>query len=226
MRSYLAALVTCSVLVASSARAQEAEGPSAGRATVGVGLRLGFALPMGDVSSGGGPLTDYFGSAVPVGLDLGYFLDRSWFIGAYGQYGLANTSNDTALLGACAQRGVSCSGRTLHAGLETWWLGGQPSDRARLWAGFAVGYEWATLRGEDITGSADLTLHGFELVPVQVGVDFSAGSLVTIGPYASIGLGKYSTVAVDSGSGSSSEDIRGTSWHAWVHLGVKATLAP
>jgi hypothetical protein len=226
MRSYLAALVTCSVLFAPPARAQEVEAPSAGQTSLGVGLRLGIAFPMGSVSGGGGPLGDYFSAAAPVGVDLGYFIDRSWFFGVYGQYGLARASNDTALLGACAQPGVACSGRALRVGVETWWRLGQPTQRIRAWAGVAVGYEWAMLRGEDATGSANLTLGGVELVPVQLGVDFSLGSLVTLGPYVALGLGRYSTVSVDSGSTSTSGDIQNASWHEWLHLGVKATLAP
>jgi len=78
MRKLVIASVTFSVLaLAGTASAEGFE----------LGARLGYGLPMGDAVKDA-KLSDSVSGQIPIWLDVGYRIDESLFVGAYGQYGI------------------------------------------------------------------------------------------------------------------------------------------
>lgn len=193
-------------------------------------LRLGFGIPFGDTSADSGaatPLGDQLQGQVPIWIDVGYRFAGSWFVGAYLQLGIGIVNTDKAAGGLCNQPGVSCKGSDVRLGVEGTYSF-SPGQSFNPWIGLGTGYEWVNLQGESATGNGEFTFKGWEYFIVQVGGDFSLSKVFALGPYASFGLGQYSsadvTLASTTVSTTFSGDIANKKVHAWLQLGVKGTF--
>jgi hypothetical protein len=90
-----------------------ASGPSG----VEIGLRTGYALPLGDV--GGSPsraLGDVVTGMVPIWIDAGYRMSPNMYLGANFQYGVGFINSSK--LGGCSVSGVSCTSSDVMLGLD------------------------------------------------------------------------------------------------------------
>lgn len=191
-------------------------------------LRLGYGIPFGDTSADASgaamPLGDQFQGEIPFWLDAGYRFARNWFVGAYFQLGIGLVNKDKAAGGnVCNLSGVSCKGSDIRLGVEGTYSF-SPGKSFNPWIGLGTGYEWVSLQGESSTGNAEFTFKGWEWFNLQVGGDFSLSRFFAVGPYASFGLGQYSSANVTLGNTTFSGDVANTRTHAWLQLGVKGTL--
>ena len=85
------------------------------------------------------------------------------------------------------------------------------------WAGLGFGYEiFKTSASGD-----DRTFKGFELLNVQVGLDWAVTRTFNVGPFASYQLfGKYSSFTASGVS----NDIADSTGHSWLQVGLKAGI--
>src|SRR5579871_6981159 len=103
-----AGVALASVSMASPARADGS--------AVSLGLRTGYALPMGDVVGGGSAsLGDTINGVIPIWIDAGYKLNPNMYIGADFQYGIALINNDKT---GCGMSGASCSANDVMFGID------------------------------------------------------------------------------------------------------------
>jgi hypothetical protein len=220
--SYAAASLGCALVLSTSqlAHAQARDGTG-----FEGGLRIGYGIPLGE-AGGLADLDDAVSGQVPLWLDLGYRVIPEVFIGVYGQYGIAFLSDD------CDAVGLDCSASDVRIGLQ-----GQfsPSPEAEIspWFGVGVGYEWLSISQEGAGVELSTTMHGFEFVHLQGGVDFRVAEHVRIGPLLSFSLGQFSEASVDCSGGAVCDaigevggEIPDKKLHEWLVLGVRAVYGP
>jgi outer membrane protein len=187
-----------------------------------IGLRLGYALPMGDAIKGG-PVSDYVSGVLPIWLDLGYMVTRNIMVGLYGQYGFGFTkSKFKDSFGVPSAASTSASDIRFGAQAQYHLMPGQSMNP---WFGLGFGYELgsvtASLSGHEMTVSA----RGFEYVNFQGGLDFRVTSFLGIGPFLSLSLGEFDSYKISqTGSRDQSGDISQTAMHEWLTFGVCSTL--
>src|SRR5258706_3836456 len=71
-----------------------------------IGLRLGYALPLGDISKDN-KMSDAVSGMIPIWLDLGYMITPNIMLGLYAQYGFVMLASQVK--DACDAAGASCS---------------------------------------------------------------------------------------------------------------------
>lgn len=189
-----------------------------------VGLRSGYALPLGDIqgapSGGQAPaLGDTFSGMIPIWVDAGYRLNPNMMIGGFFQYGIGmiNTSKATG----CSTSGVSCSGSDMMFGVQFHYHL-MPDQTIDPWAGIGVGYEIASVSESAGGQSAGGSYSGFQFVNLQVGGDYKVMPNLGVGPFIMFSLGEFSGCSY-SGAASSlgSCNINNTAMHEWLTFGIR-----
>ena len=172
----------------------------------GFGVRAAWAWPSGGLT-GGQTVSDVVDSALPLWLEAGYHINKALYAGLYFQYAPGFTN----CLG-----GQSCSSNALRFGAEVLY-GFAPDAVINPWAGLGFGYEiFKTSASGD-----DRTFKGFELLNVQVGLDWAVTRTFNVGPFASYQLfGKYSSFTASGVS----NDIADSTGHSWLQVGLKAGI--
>ena len=176
-----------------------------------LGLRLGYGLPSGKLSSDGGKMSDAFSGQVPIWLDAGYMVTPNVLVGLYGQYGFVSVKN--------CDSGASCSAHDLRIGVQ-----GQyhftPDQSIDPWLGLGVGYE--SLGFSESAGglSVDGSAKGWEFLNLQGGVDFQVIPALTVGPFLSFSLDQFSSTTLAG----TSADISSKALHEWIVFGAKGTF--
>lgn len=169
-----------------------------------LGLRLGYALPQGELVKNY-KVTGLVTGQVPIWVDAGYMVTPHVLLGLYGQYGIMQTKN-------CPDH---CTGHDLRFGAQ-----GQyhvlPSAAVDPWFGLGAGYEIFTLSND----GGDDTLRGFEFLNLQGGTDFKVARAMSIGPFLSASLGEFSHDAYLSRD----DVIQDKALHAWLTLGIKGAF--
>jgi hypothetical protein len=165
--------------------------PRAVATGVELGLRLGYAKPIGRLAEHV-DMVDIYDRQIPIRLDAGYRFDSHVFAGLYFQYGYPIFSDKSG----CTREHVSCSGSDMNMG-----VGAQyhfsPTGTVDPWVGASAGYELIT---SAVRVGGIETAQGFEFGNVQLGSDFKfspAYPLTAIGPFASASLGKFGPQATD-----------------------------
>lgn len=204
----------------SSARAEEAEAsaanPTGNSATIQgfeFGARAGYGFRLLNRTN-----LSSFSRVIPLWADLGYRFHPNWYIGAFFQYGIP------ADFDAC--RGpfpfpfsgipIQCSGDHLRFGVNVHYHL-RPDRKLDPWAGIGVGYEIAhstlvTFPGRAGGDEFSYEFNGFELVNVQLGVDYRYDRAVGIGPFLAFTLAHYSNT-FESGK-----------LHAWLIVGARVVF--
>ena len=190
-------------------------------------LRLGYGIPFGDTSANASgvttPLGDQFQGELPFWIDAGYRFARNWFVGAYLQLGVGVVNKDKAAGSVCSQPGVSCKGSDVHLGVEGAYSF-SPGKSFNPWVGLGTGYEWTNLKADSSAGNGEFTFNGWEFLNLQAGGDFAVSRLFALGPYASLGLGQYSSAKLTLGSTTFNGDVENKKTHGWLQFGVKGTF--
>jgi outer membrane protein W len=169
-----------------------------------IGLRLGYALPMGSAAKND-KMSDNASGMIPIWLDLGYMISPNIMFGAYGQYGLVSLKNCNG----------DCSARDLRLGLQ-----GQyhfsPTEKFDPWFGLGIGYE----KLSSTRSGRDESLGGFEFVNLHAGMDYKVSPALGVGPFISFSLGQYSSAS----AGDISVDIPEKALHQWLTLGIRGAF--
>jgi len=215
------AAFTASLTAAGAAHADETG--------VEIGVRSGYAIPLGNAAADT-DLDEFYSGVIPLWFDLGYRLTPNVMIGGYFQYGFGLVPDQFE--GACDLDAVDCSFSNVRLGAQVHYHF-RPWESVDPWLGGGIGYEWAhwSVSGTlPLVGNvgADATIHGFEFLNLQAGVDFlpSDDANFALGPFLSLSLAQYSSGTVQAGEGESSADIDDKSLHEWLTLGVRGTFVP
>jgi len=231
----LAAGIVC---VPGAAFAQSSSG-------LALGLRLGYAIPMGKAGALAAPgttpdtkndnLHDTISGMVPLWFDVGYRIDPALYVGAFFQYGFAFVNKDNPSNVACNQ-GVSCSAHDITFGANVHYHI-LPDGSFDPWLGAGLGYEMATFSESgtvtegttsfNVDGSA--TFKGFEFLILEAGGDFKPAPNFAVGPFVNFALGELTTwsssVTVAGVSQDQSGDLVDTGLHEWLTLGVRGQFS-
>jgi hypothetical protein len=170
-----------------------------------LGVRGAWAFPFGDVSSTARLQDQVFGQ-IPLWLEAGWRFNKSLYLGLYGQRGFG-FSNNCPIGNDCSTGGWRFGVEGIYTLL--------PDATFQPWVGLGAGYELlSTSRAGE-----DLSYRGFELLNLQVGLDWAFNKQLSIGPFASLSLlGKYTTQSANGVS----NDVSAS--HNWLQTGVKATF--
>ena len=230
MRRFLST-TAAAVLTASAASAFADGGPTG----IELGLRTGYALPLGDASGGrtlttstgtttttttttGSSLSDGVSGQIPLWVDVGYRFTPNFYVGGFFQYGFAFIPNNAET--GCGQGGVSCSGHDVMFGVNAHYhvMPDAPFDP---WIGLGFGYETLTFNLSQAGQSADVSASGWQFVNFQVGGDYHVTPSFGVGPFVALSLGQYSSVSVSGGGSSTSNDIANKAMHEWLTFGLR-----
>lgn len=138
------------------------------------------------------------------------------FIGLYAQYGFASIND-------CSD-GVSCSATDIRLGLQGQYhfLPGRPVDP---WLGLGAGYEWLS---DSRTGGGSTikdSIQGIEFFNLQGGADFKVTGGFTLGPFASVSFGQYSSATLGGdGIAETNLSLKDKTSHEWILFGVKGSF--
>ncbi len=182
--------------------------PALADAQVNFGLRLGYALAMGEAGEGD-DLSDGIKGQIPVQLDLGFKVTPALTLGGYFGYGFGR-------LGDEFEDCDDCSARVYRLGAQLEYTFGAP------WLGAGIGYEWASISNDAV--DAKMSFRGFEYLNVQGGMDWNVGDKVWVGPFAMITFGQYSTVSTEN-IGVPGGDIEDKGFHEWVQIGIRGRFS-
>lgn len=199
--------------------------PSASRAQLSLGARVGYAWGMGDVGgdpSGNLKMSDWIKGQVPIQVDAMFRLAPGLAVGGYFSYGFGQAGGqlkDTV----CDVPGVDCTPSNMRLGVQATWA--IPAGGGFLpWVGLGTGYEWSKLHASGPGGSGDVKFRGWEILNLQLGGDFLATPLFRVGPFVMLSLGRYSTAESTGDLAGAVTLIPEKKVHEWLQLGVRGTF--
>jgi hypothetical protein len=187
-------------------------------------VRSGYATALGRVEPGA-RLRNTMAGAVPLWVDVGYRLNRHWFVGAYGHYGLGIAS------GTSKSDCSGCQHTWVRFGAQVQYRWLLDTQRA-LWVGLGMGRE-SLNTSIDPELSSSQSIVGWELFNGQFGCDFQPTPGLSVGPYFSVSLDTYSTKTQRCTDNSCpralrnvTTDLNATGVHSWVNAGLRVVLLP
>lgn len=184
--------------------------PTASLADFGLGVRLGYGVPGGDVLKGPAPgggttsdkYSDYLKSQTELQLDAMFKTSSRVAAGVY--LGYAPNTIGGQLKDLC-NLGASCSSYTVRAGVQ---VTAELVDLGLigLWGGIGTGYEAANFTIKAGGDKIDAQLRGWEWATISAGADLKPLPLLNAGLYLSYGFGQFTVESVkQSGTTNSSE---------------------
>jgi hypothetical protein len=222
MRTFLfSGIVFASVVAAVSAFADPT--PTG----VEVGLRSGYAIPLGQASGGGTngdtDLSKIYTAVIPIWVDAGYRVNPNFYIGGFFQYGIGlipkNALDGTGI--QCGQGGVSCTGSVIMLGVDAQYHL-MPEGTVDPWLGIGAGYEIGNANISDQGTSAGQSFNGFQFVNFQAGADYKAMPNLGIGPFVMFSLGEYGNCSfTGAASGQGNCSVPQKAVHEWFTFGLR-----
>jgi hypothetical protein len=204
------------------------------------GLRVGYALPVGDLS-GEQTLGDWVHGQAPLIVDLGARIADRWFVGGYAEYALGvvgeRPANDCEGLGSRLGSDPSCRSHGVRLGLQAHFHF-RPRALVDPWIGLGSGYEWLSFGASaesERAREADITFdfRGFEYANLQLGCDLLLRTIGALGPFVALSIGRYHRAGIEcagdcAGFGPyfSARSIEKQAVHGWLFVGVRATFLP
>jgi len=194
---------------------------------LGLGLRLGYGMPGGDVmknTTGGGgsdKYTDYISSQTALQLDLMFATSAKTAAGLY--VGYAPNTIGGQLKDLCSL-GASCDSKTYRIGLQ---FTGELLNLGiiGLWGGVGTGYEAANFTIEGGGEKVEAQMRGWEWATLSAGADLKLIPLIDFGLYASYGFGQFHVQSVKQTGTSNSDETHGlgsdTATHNMFTIGLR-----
>ncbi len=185
----------------------------------GGGYRLGFAFPMGSASSAQ-KFSDAVDGMIFLWGEFGYWPDPHLFAGLFLGAGY--------VLPDCGGN-ASCSGWDLRGGPEVV-VRVMPFQDVTPFLGVGAGYEWLTASASTEVLSSRQTVHGFELVHFQAGIDVrTRGDFYGMFLFYSLSKFTKESLKVEDETGGNngfdrSGDIDDPKIHSWLGIGARGTL--
>ncbi len=207
-RMTVAAGIAAAIALGSqTARADEQSGFS-------LGLRTGYAIPMGAARSGLS-LGNLDGGMIPFWLDFGYRFNPNFYLGVYFQYGLTDPPTHS-----CGS-GVTCDGNDLRGGIDVTY-NFLPARTVDPWLGLGISYEATRVFQTDLSNTETSQIfHGFNYVDVQGGLDLRFLRRLPFGPFFDLSFGQYSKQSYVDANANSTDVPMQSKLHEWLTLGIR-----
>ena len=223
--------------------AAPSEAAAQGETKFELGLRTGYGIALGKATGEADDnMSTVIAGQIPLWIDLGARIRERVFVGAYFSYGFGILGGEFADDCDAASTAAEAQGASSSCSISDMRLGAQalyhfgPTNEGHAWLGGGIGYEWLSV-GQSIEAggqeaSLDLTVHGFELLNVQVGGDFPVAKNFAVGPFVGFTLSQYGSASIGcsgnacEGDTSDSEFIDDKSLHHWLFIGVRGTGLP
>jgi hypothetical protein len=182
-------------------------------------------------------MSDTIATRVPVWVDIGYRLNRSLYLAAFGQVGL-----DGAGDGCKAHSGNGSGACTA----EDWRLGAEAlihvfgAATPDLWLGIGLGWEQVNERarflanidpspglGDQAVATIDEVDQG-PVVELQAGLDFPVDGKLRAGPFVTYAAGTFVSRSFSCSGGAACPDseIDDAAIHHFVTLGARGSFGP
>jgi hypothetical protein len=173
---------------------------------LGLGLRLGYGKPGGDLGKNE-PMSDYVSSSVPLQLDLMFATSDKTAAGLY--LGYANNTVGGDLKSLCDASGASCTSNTVRLGIQ---FTGQLLDLGLvgLWGGVGTGFEALNVKISGGGDKVEAQYRGWEWATLSAGADLKLIPLINLGLYASYGFGQFNVASAKATIGGVSSDQAGS----------------
>ena|SRR5450755_4564492 len=208
------------LLIGGTARAQSTSPTD--RPGVDLGIRVGYAIPVGNISGAAGDgMNDNFWGAIPFVLEAAYRIDGAVSVGALFQYAILQLKENTTT--GC-ENGVTCSGSVVRLGVQgAYHFVTRPTFSP--WVGVGTGYEWMNINLSQGAASVSSTARGFEFLTLHAGAEFRRSPHLSIGPFVSFSIARYETETFETGGTSTSTDIADTAVHGWLQIGFRGVFS-
>jgi outer membrane protein W len=216
------------VIVAATVLASTAVSATAlaGDGAIELGLRTGYALPLGQ-STGGGQngstdLSKSISGKVPLWIDAGYKINPNIYVGAFFEYGFGILASNASFGGAtCGQNGVSCSANDIIFGVDALYHI-SPAGPLDPFVGLGIGYETLGFNASEGGQSGSVSLSGFQFVNLQAGADYKVTPDLGIGPFVAFSLGQFSGCSFGGAvNAAGSCSIPQQAMHEWLTFGIR-----
>ncbi len=190
-------------------------------------LRSGLQLPWGEVSDvEGDEISARYGWQVPILVDVGFKLNKPWFIGAYAGAGYGSIGSGNVAEQACAAPGVTCSTLSYQLGAQLQYHVG-PSDRLNPWFGLGGGYEWFRQELRSSGYSEEQETSGLALLKLLLGLDYRYQQLFGFGPFIEASFGRFqATRTFVDGDRTHEGPVEPGAWHGFLTLGARVVVLP
>lgn len=188
-----------------------------------LGFRAGYALPLGKTTRNGDGtyLDEHYSGHVPLGIDIGYEPLPNLMLGGYGYWGPAFMATATAADGPGCPDGASCFGNVFRGGPQAVWFF-LPRAKLDPWVGLGAAYEFAFTRAKLDQDTTRTLNRGAEIINVQAGLDYKPKRQLSIGPFASFSVGRYTNCKTTiNGSPGPRCDIEQRAQHEWFLVGAR-----
>lgn len=216
-----------------------------------LGIGTGFAMPFGDADSGAslfdsggqspnagisirdGKMSGIVAYRVPLLLDLGYRLDRTWWLGVRPEVGTGGFGSECPTQANCNWTDARVGVVVKHHF--------DPGSLTDPWLGLNLGWEWmrstaSVVLPPEVTGlsssqsvSAKQTISGPTL-ELLGGLNFDLGRHIHAGPFLSAAVGRYFRSSFDCPSAAlgcpAPSWIEDGAFHAWLSLGISGSHGP
>jgi hypothetical protein len=178
--------------------------PTVSRAELGLGLRIGYGMPGGDVMKDS-KYSDFLDHQTAFQLDAMFKTSPNTAAGIY--LGYAPNSIGGQLKDLC-NLGASCSSNTFRAGLQ---FTGEFLDLGLvgLWGGLGTGYEAASFTLEGGGDKVEAQLRGWEWATISAGADLKPLKLINAGLYISYGFGQFTVQSLKQSGSVNSDETHG-----------------
>jgi hypothetical protein len=161
--------------------------PTASQAQFGLGLRVGYGVPGGDLVKND-KYTDHLKSQMPFQVDLMFRTSPTTAGGIYLGYAVNTIAGPAKDL--CTLQSLSCSSNTLRAGIQ---FTGELLNLGMigLWGGVGTGFEAANFTGSGGGNKIETQYRGWEWATISAGADLHPLPLISVGLFASYGFGQF-----------------------------------
>jgi hypothetical protein len=207
--------------------------PSLAMAQASLGVRAGYAMPLGDAYDLPGQGTikqkDFSKGAVPLQLDLAWRFTPALSAGVYYSYGFGRTGSGLEEL--CSAPGASCDRPAFQRlGLAVTYRFEAMAGVAP-WASLGAGWELASFKVkravlQGLPSPVDLVvdLHGWN-VNLQGGVDWRLTPSFAVGPYLQVDASQYTVEHVTlAGTTIASGGVDSAKLHEWITVGLRGVF--
>lgn len=193
-------------LVPVSALLLTSGGARAEKTGVGVGVRAGYALALGEATKDN-KMSDAIGGAVPLQLDLTYAISAIQ-VGGYVSYAVVFKGEKN--------KDSDISTSQLNYGLQANYL--LSTEATKPWVGVFAGLENLKSSKDSSTSNTSGWQAG-----LQGGAAFTASPGLTVGPFASFAVGQYGSAKVEGNGVSLEADVPSDqkALHQWLTIGIK-----
>jgi hypothetical protein len=190
-----------------------------------IGLRVGYALPFGELLSGVA-LSNTAKGGVPFTLDVGYRVTPHLYVGALLSYAILRVNKIALACNTLLVDGPGdCSGTALRLAADVQYRQALGADLV-AWGDAGLGLERLIIQydegGFGSPGPFSNSWSGVEIAHVEAGLGKRLHPSLLVGPFASCAVGQFRSSASSGNGRTQSEDITDKRLHGWLSFGVRA----